>query len=135
MRYNTTPTNGLIEEAAELYVLLMAELYVPVICLVAYSGEPRKATMHFDGDHCDAVHNAVIFWHEGIAAPLVEAHAAAHALQDVSEARRNSNATPNSPYAGAARREVKRLRAIIAESDATIRRELDALCDALTRDI
>lgn len=135
MRYNTTPTNGLIEEAAELYVLLLAGLFIPVGALVFYPGEPRKAVVRFDVAHCQGVENAAMFWHEGITTPLLAAHVAAHELEQVSDARHQRQALPNSPYSVEARREVKRLRAIIAESDMAIRRELRGLGDLLTRNI
>ncbi|MEV0149713.1 MULTISPECIES: hypothetical protein [unclassified Nonomuraea] len=133
--YNTTPTNGLIEETAELYVLLMAELYVPVGALVLYPGEPRKAVVKFDIGHCRGVENAVMFWHEAITTPLIAAHVAAHELETVAEARHQRQALPNSPYSVEARREVKRLRAVIANSDMAIRRELRGLQETLTRGI
>lgn len=135
MEYNTTPTNGLIEETAELYVLLVAELYIPVGALVMYDGEPRKCVVKFDVGHCQGVENAARFWHEAITTPLIAAHAAAHELETVAEDRRKRQVLPNSPYSVEARREVKRLRAIIGNSDMAIRRELRGLQEALTRGI
>jgi hypothetical protein len=135
MPYNTTPTNGLIEETAELYVLLMAELYIPVGALVIYPGEPRHAVVKFDVAHCQGVENAAMFWHEGITTPLLAAHVAAHELEVISDDRHQRKMLPNSPYSVAARKEVKRLRAIIGNSDMAIRRELRGLHDLLTRGI
>ncbi|MEQ4723798.1 hypothetical protein [Nonomuraea sp. B19D2] len=132
---NTTPTDELITEAAELYILLAANLNIEVACLVATTANPKRVAVTFDVMHRFAMENALVFWHEPIAAPLADAFSAALALEDVSRARQISHAEPNSPYAMIARREVKRLRAIIAESDATIRRELEKLREQLTRNL
>jgi hypothetical protein len=136
MLYNTTPTNGLIEETAELYVLLMAELYIPVGALAIYPGDgPRNVVVKFDVAHCAGVENAAMFWHEGITTPLIAAHVAAHELEKVAEARYQHQALPNSPYSVGVRKEVKELRAIIGNSDMAIRRELRGLQEILTRGI
>ncbi|GGO63128.1 hypothetical protein [Nonomuraea cavernae] len=135
MYRTTTPTNELITEAAEVYVLLLTNLFIPVGCLVAATQNPKRVAVTFDLGHRFAVQDALVFWHEAIAAPLAEAHSAALALEDVSKARMRSKAGPNSLDAMVARRDVKRLRVIIAESDATIRRELVKLQEQLTRNL
>jgi|SRR5690606_10718285 len=128
---NTTPTNALIEETAELYIMLMTELNIPASALVLDTDKPRRTVVTFDAGNCLAVGNASVFWHEAIASPLMVAHYAAHQLEEVTARRAKSNATPNSPYAAACRHEVKRLRALIASKDAEIRRELAKLRDML----
>ncbi|QFY09615.1 hypothetical protein GBF35_25815 [Nonomuraea phyllanthi] len=121
--YNTTPTNALIDETAELYALAMAELHIIGRVILSTSGEPRRTVFLMD-DHCEAVHKAAIFWHEGIAAPLADAHNAAHDLMGITLARKQVNAPANSPHEVAVRQEIKRLRLTMAESEAAIRREM-----------
>ncbi len=137
MPYNTTPTNGLIEETAALYVLLMAELFIPVTVLLQTPDDdgPRNVVARFGESHCQGVENAAMFWHEAITTPLIAAHLAAHELQEVTEDRCRRKVASNSPYAVEARKEVKRLRAIIGNSDMAIRRELRGLQVRLTRGI
>ncbi|PRX66135.1 hypothetical protein B0I32_106271 [Nonomuraea fuscirosea] len=136
MPYNTTPTNDLIEETAELYALLMAELFIPVAVLLQSPEDgPRNVVVQFGPSHCQGVENAAMFWHEAITTPLIAAHVAAHELQEVTEDRCRRKVASNSPYAVEARKEVKRLRAIIGNSDMAIRRELRGLQVRLTRGI
>lgn len=121
--YNTTPTNDLIAEAAELYALAMAELHIIGRVLLSTSGTPRRTVFLMD-DHCDAVENAATFWHEGIAAPLADAHAAAHDLNLITLARAALEAPANSQPEVIAREEIKKLRHVMAQSEAAIRREM-----------
>ncbi|GAA1768213.1 hypothetical protein [Nonomuraea bangladeshensis] len=132
MLYDTTPTNGLIEETAELYALAMTELNIIGQIILSTSGEPRR-TVFLMSDHCEAVHNAAIFWHEGIAEPLADAHTAAHDLMGITLARKLANATPNSPYEVAARAEIKKLRLVMAQSEAAIRRGMAEVLKNPTR--
>ncbi|MEV0617596.1 hypothetical protein AB0I81_30040 [Nonomuraea sp. NPDC050404] len=136
MLYDTTPTNDLIDQAAEMYVSAMGELSIPVACALTTKGEPRRTVMEMHPDHCTAVMHAITFWrNDAVAAPLMAAHLAAHDLMTVSMARADAGFPGDSPFEVAARAEVKRLRAIIAEKEAGIQRALREIQERLVRDL
>ncbi|MEU8195261.1 hypothetical protein AB0C10_15920 [Microbispora amethystogenes] len=125
MERNTTPTNELITEAADLYVSLLTVLDIPGGVFLASNDGGRRIVPLADSESCAGVKHAAHYHAEAITTPLIAAHTAMHALTVACLDRANVEHDPNGPFGIIARREIKRHRKVIAESEATIRREME----------
>lgn len=123
MERSSTPTNELIIEAATLYVMLLSQLQIQA-AVFATHGVKRRPVVFIAAPVCDAVEDAARFWDEKITTPLIAAHDAMHNLTTVSLHRATTDYPANGPFAVAMRCEVKRLRHVIAEAEAKVRREI-----------
>ncbi|WP_433235437.1 hypothetical protein ACQPYK_25340 [Streptosporangium sp. CA-135522] len=121
---NTTPTNELIMETVELYALLLAVLHIPIgLNVTMTSARKPVLTIHHDVC-CAGVEHALMFYSEAIAAPLVEAFEAIHKLSECTYDRVLSDLKSNGAAETVNRAEIKRLRAIVAKAEQTVRREI-----------
>ncbi len=124
MERNTTPTTDLINDATDLYASLLTVLDIPFsLYTVARDGSSRIIPVT-DVQTCQGIEHAARYHAEAITTPLIAAHNAMHALTVVCLDRANVTHDDNSPYGIVARAEIKRCRLVIAESEATIRREM-----------